>query len=534
MTDTQAPLDRSAMADRVNRAAAALDPHMRGSLGNPVADRVQQTPSVIGEAVVEALMTFLRGNSRVSKRVGPSIGRMAVLATAALLARALRNRAARTASEGGQIVHVFNPRPRHHVHIAVVRTARAEAADPALTEAVRLAVARHPDVPDDVKAHVAGPEGARAITAVLSSIGPDDVATALRDVKRQEALIDRLSQEWTSGLGFSGSFEDAWRHAHHNPAVGTPDQVGLAGPPQGGWRDFAGWDPATAPTAQQLDHLNAAWISSVASLEPEAADARRRIEPLVLTWEPLVFERYTRELVDAGLRNGHLDLDSGAHDRISAVEGASIHIEGPPPGSRPLNIAEHWARILTPEGLRDLDEGRIRDLVDSWSTHTGHKNGAPTALAEPAATALDRFEGHLAGANPAIGAEYTRLVESGRTPVEAFTEVSRCSTGHPFAADSMYVPPPEPAADARTTADAGARRTAGSAGRGAEARRELVDAVDSGADLPAKVVTGADYARPGAPDLAEGLASLGGKYKANTRTAEERVAARHNERRTTL
>ncbi|TDQ55001.1 hypothetical protein [Actinorugispora endophytica] len=517
----------AAFATAVARADAT---DRRGSVGTPIADQVQQTPGAIGEAVFEVLMALLRGSARRGRRAGRAVGTgLTVLVAGALLARALRNRAARNGTEGNQIVHVANPRPANTVHVEVVRTAREEVGNRELTGVIRTAIANNPDVPARVREHVAGPDGDGAVDGLLASMDVRDVDSALRLNKRQEELIDRLSEQWNSGLGFEGRFEDAWKYAVANPAVGDPDGVGLEGRPDGAWQRFAEWDPETKPTGEVLDHLNAAWLSSIASLDGEAVDARKRVEGLVARWEPQLYEASTRSLMREAAQAGLTDPDSAAVDRISAVENAALHVDEPVASADggPVPLAEQWARLTAePDRLRGMERGELRDLVDAWTTHGGLGDTGATALAEPALRSLVGFSERLLEANPEVGTEYLRRLQETKDPVGAFDEVSRRSGGHLFDPDSRLAAPAEPT---ERTGTEQAERAGTGERRGAGTGAELVLAVREGAELTPEAVRRADFADLG-PVVIDGNTTLskypGARTPGEHRQRQERSAER--------
>ncbi|WP_067969384.1 hypothetical protein [Nocardiopsis trehalosi] len=497
MSEERRPPERPSIADRVGPAVAeavrssgpdATD--RRGSLG--VADQVQQTPGVMGEAIMEALMAFLRANARHNRRGGRLAGKgigMAVLVAGALLARAYRNRKARNGQDNNQVTHVSNPQVANPVNVEIARVARNGSGDRELTGTIRKAIENNPGIPADVKAHVAGPSGDAAIDRVLESVTPRQVDSALRFTKRQEELIERVSVAWNTDLGFNGSFEDGWRHARANPALAGPgDPVAAADVPEG-WQGFAGWDSRTPPSPEDLDRLHGAWLSAIASVEPEAADTRRRIEALVAKWDPQRYAGYSEWLVREGMRTGNYDIHSPGLDRISAAENAGVHAGADAPvaaDGRPLKLPEQWERLTAdPDELRRMDAPRLRDLVGAWTLHTGAENGTPTPLADPAAAALENFTRRLAEANPQAGAEYVRLTEAGRTPAQAYTEVSRRASGHPFAPDTRITPAEErPEAPRRAPAPRRAADTAEALVGLVQLGRELTPAAVQGADDP--------------------------------------------------
>ncbi|WP_234401644.1 hypothetical protein, partial [Thermobifida halotolerans] len=448
MSDGRQPVGRSGAADRDRPSAAPADPApRRADLDIPVAEQAQQNTGVVGAAVLEVLTAFLRGGVRPGRRSGRrarSWDGMAVLAAGALLARALRNRAARSGTEGGQVVHVANPRTANPVNVEIARAARAGTGDRRLTEAIRVAAARDPGIPPRIREHVAGPDGDRTVDGVLATMDVRSVAMSLRHVRRQEELITRVSEQWNDGLGFEGAFEDAWRYAVVNPAVGDPDGAGLSGHPQGSWRRFAEWDPATAPTDDLVNHLNAAWLSAIASLDTEAAGARRRVETLVARWEPQLYEASTRWLMREAVWTGWNSVDAAALDRVSAAENAALYagdVAASADGA-PLSLTEQWARVTTsPNGLREMEKREIRDLLDAWTAHGGLGETAPTVLVEPALRSLAEFGDRLLEANREAGVEFLERLEDTREPLRAFVEVSRNFDGHPF--DPAARPLPE-------------------------------------------------------------------------------------------
>ncbi|MUL42916.1 hypothetical protein FZ103_17365 [Streptomonospora sp. PA3] len=506
---------------------------MRGSVGGSVADQLHQTPSAIGEAVMESLMAFLRANSRTSRKAVRLTGQ-GVMVAGAVLARARRNRAAKNAEEGNRVVHPTNRTPANNRDVRIARTARDHAGDRELTGRVKAAIAANPDTPDDVRRGIAGPGGDGAVDRVLASIEHTDVAAALALPKRQDELIDRVSREWTETLGFDGDFADAWRHAAANPDIAARSGVDAGEPAQGSWARFAAWDPATPPGDEERAMLNGAWLSAIASLERESADVRRAIEGLLARWEPLVYESYRRNVIGQALAVDHHDLQSGELDRISAVEAAMVHADDPARGhedGRPLTLPEAWERVLeNPQALRDRDDRQIRDLVESWSFNALRGQERAMRYADEAEEALNSFGEHLAAANPELDEEYRRRLEQGEHPVPAYTAISRASTGHPFDPGSRLVvadgdtgggeePPVRSQQDER--AREGAVVLAADTTAAAHPASGLVEAVEAG-ELPGhRDFTTADFAQEGALDPPAGLATLGGKYRANRRANEQ-------------
>ncbi|GAA1781331.1 hypothetical protein [Streptomonospora arabica] len=513
---------------------------VRGSVGTPLADQLQQTPSAIGEAVMEALMAFLRGNSRTSRKAVRATGK-GVMVAGAVLARARRNRAAKNAEENNRVVHPTNRTPANNRDVAIARAARDHAGDRELTQRVKAAVAANPDVSEDVRRAVTGPDGDGAVEGVLASVEHTDVAAALAVPKRQDELIERVSREWTETLGFDGDFADAWRHAAANPEIAERSGVDAGEPAQGSWARFAAWDSRTAPGDEELAMLNGAWLSAVASLEPESADVRRAVERVVARWEPLVAESYRRNLIGQGLATGRRDLQSGEMDRISAIEAAMVHVDDPGrghDGGRPLTLPEAWERALEdPQALRDRDDRQLRDLVESWSFNALRRGGRAMRFADEADAALARFAGHLEAANPELGAEYRRRLEQGGPPVQAYTEVSRAAIGHPFDPASRLAEPdggsggdeepPVRSQQGERVREGAVQVADATADRAAQPASGLVATVQAGAQPSHGDFTEADFARKETLDPPAGLATLGGRYALNRR----RAAAKSREAR---
>lgn len=536
MSDGRRPDGRPGAVDRDGLGTAFADPAgRRTDPDTPVAEQAQQAAGVVGEAVLEVLTAFLRGGLRSGRRArrrGTGRDGIAVLAAGTLLARALRNRAARNGTEGGQIVHVANPRNTNPVNVEIARAARTGVGDRRLTGAIRAAVQRNPDIPPRIREHLAGPDGDRVVDRVLAAMDVQHVATALRHIRRQDEVIDHVSEEWNGGLGFEGSFEDAWRHAAANPAIGGPDGADPSGLPQGAWRRFAEWDPATAPTEEVVHHLNAAWLSSIASLDTEAFGMRQRFEALVARWEPQLYEASTRWLLREAAATGWNNLNSAALDRISAAENAALYADSAasPADGAPLSLAEQWARITTsPNGLRELEQREIRDLLDAWAVHGGLAGTDPTSLAQPALRSLAAFGERLLEANREVGTEFLERLRDTREPLRAFVEVSRNSDGHPFDPDTRLVAARQEAGaapDAASAADTDRERRAGGG-------LALTEAVRSETELRPSLVAAADYAA--GPDLRideRALASLS-RYPAG-RTPDERRREQSTERHATL
>ncbi len=537
MSDGRRPDGRPGAVDRDGLGTAFADPSgRRTDPDTPVAEQAQQAAGVVGEAVLEVLTAFLRGGLRSGRRArrrGTGRDGIAVLAAGTLLARALRNRAARNGTEGGQIVHVANPRNTNPVNVEIARAARTGVGDRRLTGAIRAAVQRNPDIPPRIREHLAGPDGDRVVDRVLAAMDVQHVATALRHIRRQDEVIDHVSEEWNGGLGFEGSFEDAWRYAAANPAIGGPDGADPSGLPQGAWRRFAEWDPATAPTEEVVHHLNAAWLSSIASLDTEASGKRQRFEALIARWEPQLYEASTRWLLREATVTGRHDLNSAALDRISAAENAALYADSAasPADGAPLSLAEQWARVTTsPNGLRELEQREIRDLLDAWTLHGGLGGMAPTSLAPPALRSLAEFGERMLEANREVGTEFLERLRDTREPLRAFAEVSRNSDRHPFDPEARLVAAQqeaESAPDASPAVDADRGRRAGGG-------RAFTEVVQSGAELRSADFMALDHAAgPGLrPNDERALASLS-RYPAG-RTPGERRREQSTERHATL